>query len=86
MWTVAFTQSGGRDYSLVGEADVQEAGKIRYIGAFRGWAAIAALLLAVLAALSWPNSFYVLAFLVGSVAFAIAALVLHLTRPVVETE
>ena len=79
-------QIGGRDYSLVGTANQEEMGKIRYVGRFREWAVVAAGILAIFAALSWNDPLYFLIFLVPAVACAIGALMLHFARPVVEVE
>jgi hypothetical protein len=86
IFAATIAQIAGRDYAEVGAANAQEAGKIRFIGHARGWAAVAALLLVVLAVFSWTNLLYVLLFLIGSVACAILALGLHLTRPIVDPE
>jgi hypothetical protein len=79
-------QLGGRDYSLVGAANQEEIGKIRYVGRLREWAVVAAVILAVFAALSWTDPFYFLIFLIPAVAFALLALMVHFTRPVIEVE
>jgi len=86
IFSTAVAQIAGRDYAEVGAANAKEAGKIRYIGHARGWAAVAAIILVILAVLSWTNPLYVLLFLIGSVACAIVALGLHFTRPMVDSE
>jgi hypothetical protein len=86
VFAATVAQIGGRDYSLVGAANQEEMGKIRYVGRFREWAVAAAIVLAVFAALSWSNAFFFLIFLVSSLAFLLLALMLHFRRPVVEVE
>ena len=55
-------------------------------GRLRGWAAIAAVLLAALAILSWPNLLGFLAFLAATAACAAIAVWVHLGLPDVEKE
>lgn len=55
-------------------------------GRIRGWAGIAAALLVVLAALSWPYLPGVVVFLVGAVACLFVLVWVHRTLPDVEKE
>jgi|HubBroStandDraft_1064217.scaffolds.fasta_scaffold154445_1 hypothetical protein len=84
--STTFGQLGGREYSLVGEASLAEAGKVRYLGPFREWAIVAAILLAVLALLSWGNPLFVGAFVVAAVVSSGVAVYIHYERPPAELE
>jgi hypothetical protein len=82
-WAVVgnfIAQTGGRDYSLVGAANLADEGKLRDIGHFRQWAPIIAIILAAFAVLSWPNQLFVTIFLGGAILFAAIASVLYLPR------
>ena len=55
-------------------------------GRLRGWVSIAAVLLAVLAILSWPNLLGFVAFLVGAAICVAVGVWAQLTLPEVEKE